>query len=170
MHFEGWLEDENWFKRLYNKCMNPFLRFFWYISDYGTNTTRIISWFLIFSLGFAAAYYLAEYFDNPMVTNLSSAQVADRTIEVSGGMLLLRALYFSVVTMTTLGFGDIHAHPESAWGHVLLMLQVALGYVLLGAIITRLGVAFTSEGPRYENFERKKSKPGKKSDPLSGVD
>lgn len=57
-------------------------------------------------------------------------------------MRVLRAGYFSVVTMTTLGFGDIHAHPMSPVGHLLVMLQVLIGYVLLGALITRLAILF----------------------------
>jgi len=44
------------------------------------------------------------------------------------------ALYFSVVTMTTLGFGDIHANPDSWVGQTLLMIQVLLGYILLAAL------------------------------------
>ena len=49
--------------------------------------------------------------------------------------------------MTTLGFGDIYAHPTSFWGHLLLTLQVLLGYVLLAALVTRFAVLFTAGGP-----------------------
>ena len=57
------------------------------------------------------------------------------------------ALYFSVVTMTTLGFGDIAANPDSWADQTLLMVQVILGYVLLGALVTRFAVLFTAGGP-----------------------
>jgi len=59
----------------------------------------------------------------------------------------LHAIYFSVVTMTTLGFGDIAANPNSTLGLLLLMFQVILGYVLLGALVTRFAVLFTAGGP-----------------------
>jgi voltage-gated potassium channel Kch len=59
----------------------------------------------------------------------------------------VHGLYFSVVTMTTLGFGDIAANPDSWVGQVVLMVEVILGYVLLGALVTRLAVLFTSDGP-----------------------
>ena len=52
--------------------------------------------------------------------------------------------------MTTLGFGDIAASPDNGCGQVLLMVQVVLGYVLLGALITRLAVLFTGDGPAGE--------------------
>ena len=55
-----------------------------------------------------------------------------------------RTVYFSIVTMTTLGFGDMHANCRSFWGHFLLTVQVLLGYVLLAALVTRIGVLFTS--------------------------
>jgi hypothetical protein len=67
-----------------------------------------------------------------------------------------RAVYFSVVTMTTLGFGDMHANCQSFWGHLLLTAQVILGYVLLGALVTRFAVLFTAGGPagRFADDER----------------
>ena len=49
--------------------------------------------------------------------------------------------------MTTLGFGDIAANPGSWQGQVALMVQVILGYVLLGALVTRFAVLFTADGP-----------------------
>ena len=49
--------------------------------------------------------------------------------------------------MTTLGFGDIAANPDSWTGQTLLMIQVILGYVLLGALVTRFAVLFTAGGP-----------------------
>ena len=41
----------------------------------------------------------------------------------------------------------IAANPDSWPGQVVLMIQVILGYVLLGALVTRLAVLFTSDGP-----------------------
>ena len=67
------------------------------------------------------------------------------------------AFYFSVVTMTTLGFGDMYANAQSIWGHILLSLQVILGYVLLGALVTRFAVLFTAGGPAGKFEDEKKS-------------
>jgi len=70
---------------------------------------------------------------------------------VSGWLVPLRSVYFSIVTMTTLGFGDMYASAHSLFrgiaGHILLALQVTLGYVLLGALVTRFAVLFTAGGP-----------------------
>ena len=42
-------------------------------------------------------------------------------------------IYYSVVTFTTLGFGDIKPATESA---MVVMLEVILGYVMLGGLIS----------------------------------
>ncbi len=48
-----------------------------------------------------------------------------------------QCLYFSVVTFTTLGFGDVH--PTSMYGMSLVMIEVVFGYVALGLFITMVG-------------------------------
>jgi len=116
-----------YFKRL---AIQPF----WFISDYGRITWGILVTFFLFAAYFALAYCLAPL-----------------CLIVGGEVGALRgwwhALYFSIVTQTTLGFGDIHANPASPYGQLLLMLQVILGYVLLGALVTRFAVLFTAGGP-----------------------
>ena len=50
-------------------------------------------------------------------------------------------MYFSVVPMTTLGYGD--ADPASMPAQLLVLVQVVLGYVMLGGVLsifaTRMG-------------------------------
>jgi len=43
-------------------------------------------------------------------------------------------LYFSVVTMTTLGFGD--ALPKSIAAQILTMIEVSTGYIMLGGLLS----------------------------------
>jgi len=47
---------------------------------------------------------------------------------------LLEYLYYSVVTFTTLGFGDIV--PLTRWARFVVGLEVVLGYVMLGGLIS----------------------------------
>ena len=118
---------------------------FWWMSDYGLSTGRIILTFFGLAIIFANIYYHWGRIAPPgIVENL----FIDRTSVVIPWQLVpLRTLYFSIVTMTTLGFGDMYAYPISWFGHILLMVQVILGYVLLGALITRFAVLFTAGGP-----------------------
>jgi len=106
---------------------------FWQMFNYGRSTGRIAAAFGVFSVLFAMAYRFL-----PGVVVCKDGQ------PLAG---LWHAIYFSVVTMTTLGFGDIHASRGSALGQSMLMLQVILGYVLLGALVCRLAILFQAGGP-----------------------
>jgi len=118
------------------------------MSDYGMSTLRVIGVFFILALLFAAVYMNWAYWAPPgIVSNLIVQPEIGETVLHYAGRALIRPVYFSVVTMTTLGFGDMYANKGSIAGHVLLILQVILGYVLLGAVITRFAVLFTAGGP-----------------------
>ncbi len=149
LNWEEWYK-ECWFWRW------P-VRAFWAMSDYGMNTLRVIGVFFILAFLFAAVYMNWGYWAPPgIVSNL----VVQPEIGEAGwhyfSRALIRPIYFSVVTMTTLGFGDMYANKGSVAGHVLLILQVILGYVLLGALVTRFAVLFTAGGPAGKFAERKK--------------
>lgn len=120
------------------------VKLFWSISNYGISTLRIIAWFFGFSLVFAGLYYILSIVSPPGVVN---SLVEGKEGLVPGWLIPFRSIYFSIVTMTTLGFGDMHANCCSFLGHLLLTIQVISGYVLLGALVTRLAVLFTADGP-----------------------
>lgn len=136
-------------------------RLFWLTSDYGKSTGRIVFAFILTSFVFAVVYliptpspswfpeWLPQFECEPIVANLDSYETeSGEKLRIEGGKLWLRSFYFSIVTMTTLGFGDMHANPSGYWGHILIALQVILGYVLLGALITRLAILFQSKSAR----------------------
>ena len=143
---------EDWYKE-HPRLAWPVKAFFW-MSDYGNSTWRIIKTFFFIAICFAIAYYIwgaVDYYllgitDHPgIVANL----FIDKQRPIICWLVLLRSIYFSIVTMTTLGFGDMYANAHNYWfaaacGHLLLGLQVLLGYCLLGALITRFAVLFKS--------------------------
>ncbi len=133
---------------------------FWWISDYGLSTGRIVATFFILAVLFAAIYANFECWASPgVVSNLSVE--AHLPLWHYCLLLIIRPVYFSVVTMTTLGFGDMYANSQSFWGHILLTLQVLLGYVLLGALVTRFAVLFTAGGPAGKFAEAEPKATGK---------
>lgn len=126
---------------------------FWKVSDYGRSTTQIVNCFIILSLLFALIYYLCGVIgDQGLVANLfyDHGGQNQSPAPIEPWVVPFRAVYFSIVTMTTLGFGDMYANSHSILGHILLTIQVILGYGLLGALVTRFGVLFTSSGPSQD--------------------
>ena len=53
-------------------------------------------------------------------------------------------LYYSGVTFTTLGYGDVS--PTSAIGQIVLIVHIAFGYLGLGALLSILATKFASRG------------------------
>lgn len=162
---------EQWYKEHSKlKCL---VKPFWLMSDYGMSTWRIILTFLILAIIFATVYFTCgavDFYclgikDQPGIVNdLFVPATAEKPISsiYYGVIIYLRSVYFSVVTMTTLGFGDMFANTASfglRWwlGHILLIIQVILGYVLLGALVTRFAVLFTAGGPagKFEKVNKK---------------
>lgn len=108
-------------------------RTFWWLSDYGLSTWRIVASFFALAVAFATVYW---------------AYPQCVRVEAGGDQMgFLYAVYLSVVTMTTLGFGEVHADPVCVAGQVLLAAQVVMGYVLLAAAAARLVIMFTAGGP-----------------------
>ena len=156
LKWQNWFGEGNWCLRCAKDCT---VRPFWWISDYGRSTGRILLVFLFLACVFALVYWSSVRADPPgLVQNLAQYEEAGALLEVDPAILPLRALYFSVITMTTLGFGDMYANPASVAGHLLLMIQVLFGYVLLGALITRFAVLFTGSGPPVRHSRAKSAR------------
>jgi len=132
------LNWEDWYKQ--HKILKYPTKLFWEISDYGFSTIRVINTFLILSVLFTFIYLISYYTGNAFLNGFEKDGL-------TFGHYLIRSFYFSIVTMTTLGFGDIYANPQSIIGHILLMIQVIMGYVILGGLVTRLSILFNADGP-----------------------
>ena len=118
---------------------------FWWTSDYGNSTQRILACITGFAFLFAMIYSSSILLDDYIVSpEFPFVELPTKLVGASIFMRMYSCLYFSCVTMTTLGFGDIHANPLSVTGQALVMLEVLIGYILLGSLITRLSVSFTS--------------------------
>ncbi len=162
MNWEKWYKEQHWLLRW-------LVRKFWEISDYGISTKQIIKTFFKLAFVFAIIYYIWGFIDYYLVGIKDYPGIVsdlfvleDNKEVVSCWLVPFRTVYFSIVTMTTLGFGDMYANAHNflrgLFGHALLALQVILGYVLLGALVTRFAVLFTAGGPagKFSNEQKKK--------------
>jgi hypothetical protein len=93
----------------------------WGLTDYGRSFMSVIVFatILIFSFGLAYSHW-------PQMV-----KVGDRCPTP------FTPYYFSIVTYTTLGFGDVK--PYNLYGEVLVSFEVILGYVTLGLLLAVLG-------------------------------
>ena len=139
------------------------------MSDYGRSINRVVLSFSLLALVFAAIYYVWGCVDIYLIGTkdypgiVSDLFVLENSHEtVSRWLVPFRALYFSIVTMTTLGFGDMYANAHDFirgfFGHTILAIQVIIGYVLLGALVTRVAVLFTAGAPSATFFKDAKKK------------
>jgi len=142
-----------WYKRNPKKAL--FVRLFWSMSDYGNSFTRIFVAFATCAILFSVVYFLFGVYgkDGGIINGLSQihshgTNESSQEEKLSVAFLSIRAMYFSIVTMTTLGFGDMHPRDSSVLGKITVMIQVCFGYLILAALVTRLAVLVaSSNGP-----------------------
>jgi len=95
--------------------------------NYGESYWRFIGWMSFIILGFTIIYL-------PSNINYGNLAITFKEYPFYEGNSFLTALYFSVVTFATLGFGDIT--PVSNAGKLWVIFEVMCGYVMLGILIT----------------------------------
>ena len=93
----------------------------WGLTDYGRSLMSVVVFasFLIFGFG-------SVYARSPGMIAAGGRQPTPFT-----------PYYFSIVTYTTLGFGDVK--PNNLAGEILVSIEVILGYVTLGLLLAVLG-------------------------------
>ena len=131
--FKRYVADQQ-FIRAFKKA-NPMLARLWrWSSDYGRNLGLWAFWSLFFALLFAIAYmpfpsWLPDWIQE------WSPQFHQATGQYSGESLTFwNSFYFSIVTFTTLGFGDVVA--DNATARFLVTMEVIFGYLMLGGLIS----------------------------------
>lgn len=90
-------------------------RVWWATSDCGRSFLRWGVWTLLFALLFGGLYQFVD-------------------IDYGGNEHAISSIYFSVVTLTTLGYGDVL--PASQPAQIVVIIQVVLGYVMLGGLLS----------------------------------
>ncbi len=150
---ERWMRWEDWYKE--HPTLKWLVKPFWLMSDYGLSTARIIACFLILAVVFASIFYLWGLIAPPGI--LDYLFVDGNGVKVASWLIPIRAIHFSVVVMTV-GFTNMHANAHSVWAHILVSFQMILGFVLLGALVTRFAILFTAGGPAGKFADDKKNK------------
>ena len=131
--FKRYVADQQ-FTRAFNQA-NPVLAHLWrWSSDYGRSLGLWAFWSLFFAFLFALAYTPLPTWMPTWLQDFAP-QFHQTTGTYSGEPLTFwSCFYFSVVTFTTLGFGDVVA--SNACARFFVTLEVIFGYVMLGGLIS----------------------------------
>ena len=118
------------------------------LSDCGLSSGRVLFWIFVVWCSFAVVYaayplpsYLEGTFIEPMLHTLAPTidWAADEDkVEDKRDPSWFEPYYFSVVTMTTLGYGDIGPAPKDTQAQIYICLEAAAGYLLLAALVATL--------------------------------
>lgn len=95
-----------------------------------------LSAYLLIGLVFASLYTICDLFQP------ESLGLMDNPI--GGGDRMGAAIYFSFVTLTTLGYGDIS--PASGWAAGLAPAEAILGQAYMAVLVARLVGLYTAQG------------------------
>ncbi|MCK9312485.1 MAG: pentapeptide repeat-containing protein [Methanocorpusculum sp.] len=118
--------------------IDAFVRFFWWISNYGSSTKRIICVFFGWNLFWALIYYYVI----PVIPGPFLAGTTTTVMNVSNigtAILQTNLMMFSITDLATIGL-DFPAL-------ICVTIHIIVGYFILVALITRLGIMFQSLSP-----------------------
>lgn len=139
---ESWLNDwRNNVENLKNQSnweyyKMKFLERVWYhSSDYGRDIVKWIKWSIILAVIFGLIFWSIS---NQFTINSEIALNEEILSGTFSGKIfsVFKYMYYSIVTFTTLGFGDIT--PTTMLSMFFVMLEVVCGYIMLGGLISIL--------------------------------
>ena len=118
--FKLFLQDQDFLEEYLEKKWGKRIFFIWWLfADCGRSLGRWAGWSFALALLFAYLFWF-----------LGSNSFNTQHLQFN----FLTMFYYSVVTFTTLGFGDII--PKTTTAALCVTIEVILGYVMLGGLIT----------------------------------
>lgn len=118
--FKLFLQDQDYLEEFLDTPWGKRVFFFWWLTaDCGRSVARWAGLSISIALVYSLVYFL-----------LGADHFATTYLKFN----VLNMIYYSVVTFTTLGFGDIT--PKTTGAAMLVMTEVIIGYIMLGGLIT----------------------------------
>lgn len=118
--FKLFLQDQDYLEEFLETSWGRRICYLWWLSaDCGRSLFRWAGWSVMIAFIYALVYYL-----------LGAESFSASFLEIN----LRNMIYYSVVTFTTLGFGDIT--PKTTSAAMIVMTEVIIGYIMLGGLIT----------------------------------
>lgn len=118
--FKIFLQDQDFLEEFLDRRWGKRFFFTWWLfADCGRSLSRWAGWSFLLAMFFAFVFWC-----------LGPDSFNTEYLEFN----LLTTFYYSVVTFTTLGFGDII--PKTSAAALVVTLEVIIGYIMLGGLIT----------------------------------
>lgn len=143
---QGEYDDHKWLyklDRMLKKITNVPVWIFWWLSDYGSKTTRILGAFIGLNLIFTALYlWVVPHLPtirqgaNPMFAEL---MYNTSTVDPVAALIQSNMIVFSITDVATSNLDYIPMF--------LILVHIVLGYVILAALVTRFAIMFQSLSP-----------------------
>lgn len=131
--FKRYVADQQYIRAFKEK--HPFWALVWrWSSDYGRSLALWALWSLLIALSFSLVYMPAPAWLPEWIQETTPQFHQATGDQVDEPLTFWKSFYFSIVTFTTLGFGDVVADNTSA--RILVTLEVIFGYVMLGGLIS----------------------------------
>ena len=131
--FKRYVADQQFIRAFKEK--NPLWAFVWkWSSDYGRSLALWALWSLLIALSFSLVYMPAPTWYPEWFQEITPQFHQAIDTEANENLTFWKSFYFSIVTFTTLGFGDVVAANTSA--RILVTLEVMFGYIMLGGLIS----------------------------------
>ncbi len=130
-------------KRQMERCwidcfINSFVRLFWWLSDYGSSTKRVIGVFFGWNILWALIYQIVlPLLPGPILENASTTVL--HTSNIITAILQTNLMMFSITDLATEGLD----YPAL----FCVTVHIVIGYFILAALITRLGIMFQNLSP-----------------------
>jgi hypothetical protein len=99
-----------------------------WLCNYGERPSWLILWAILLIGMFTIAYY-----PNPWGSGFIELRGVEWSSEKFSFHDLVAACYFSMVTFTTLGYGDVY--PTNTWARIFTCAEAAIGYAMLGVFV-----------------------------------
>ena len=132
--FKRYVADQQFIRAF--KERHPFWSQIWrWSSDYGRSLVLWALWSLLIALSFSLLYMMPgpSWFPEWLQERMPQFHQVTGT-DTGVPLTFWKSFYFSIVTFTTLGFGDVVA--DNTLARILVTLEVVFGYIMLGGLIS----------------------------------
>ncbi|MEA5037437.1 MAG: pentapeptide repeat-containing protein [Methanocorpusculum sp.] len=118
--------------------INPFVRLFWCLTDYGSSTKRVIEVFIVWNVFWAFIYqFILPLLPGPMLAGTNTTIL--NTSNIITAVMQTNLMMFSITDLATNNLD----YPALTC----VTVHIVIGYFILAALITRLGIMFQNLSP-----------------------